>query len=87
MKILCVVDNQAVEETGLLTEHGLAFWIETDHGNVLFDTRQSEKVLFQNLEGLNLSVHAINHLVFLSIASHAFFNADLKGVFSEQVQR
>jgi len=63
MKIVCVVDNQAVEETGLLTEHGLAFWIETDHGNVLFDTGQSEKVLFQNLEGLNLSVHAINQLV------------------------
>ncbi|GKT35410.1 MBL fold metallo-hydrolase [Aduncisulcus paluster] len=39
LKITVVVDN-CVKKSGLLAEHGLSFWIESDHGNILFDTGQ-----------------------------------------------
>jgi 7,8-dihydropterin-6-yl-methyl-4-(beta-D-ribofuranosyl)aminobenzene 5'-phosphate synthase len=38
LKITILVDNQAGE--GLVAEHGLSFWIETDGKSILFDTGQ-----------------------------------------------
>ena len=43
-RITCVVNDTALEKTGLQSEHGLSFWIETENGVVLFDTGQSAKV-------------------------------------------
>ena len=48
-KIICVVDNVALKGTGLKTEHGLAFWIETEYGTILFDTGQTADVLSNNM--------------------------------------
>ncbi len=38
MKITLLVDNRALP--GLASEHGLSLWVETESGNVLFDTGQ-----------------------------------------------
>jgi 7,8-dihydropterin-6-yl-methyl-4-(beta-D-ribofuranosyl)aminobenzene 5'-phosphate synthase len=38
MKITIIVDNQV--RPGLVAEHGLSFWLETNAGNLLFDTGQ-----------------------------------------------
>ena len=40
-KITCVVDDNAQKDTGLRSEHGLSFWIETEHGNIIFDAGQT----------------------------------------------
>jgi len=69
-KVICVVDNSTGFEKKLQTEHGLSFWIETAHGNVLFDTGQTAAVLLHNLNYLGLSV---NHLSAL-VLSHAHFD-------------
>jgi 7,8-dihydropterin-6-yl-methyl-4-(beta-D-ribofuranosyl)aminobenzene 5'-phosphate synthase len=38
MKITILVDNQAGD--GLVAEHGLSMWIETEANRILFDTGQ-----------------------------------------------
>jgi len=48
-KITCVTDNAVQHSSRFWGEHGLSFLIETDHGNVLFDTGQTEAVLAHNL--------------------------------------
>lgn len=69
-KIICVVDNSAKEGSQLKTEHGLAFWIETDSGTVLFDTGQTTDVLSHNMAELHLDVKDINALAI----SHAHYD-------------
>jgi 7,8-dihydropterin-6-yl-methyl-4-(beta-D-ribofuranosyl)aminobenzene 5'-phosphate synthase len=54
-KITCVVDNNAKKDTGLRSEHGLSFWIETEHGNIIFDTGQTSVVFAHNLSLLILN--------------------------------
>ncbi len=48
-KITCVIDNAVQHSSRFWGEHGLSFLIETDNGNVLFDTGQTEAVLAHNL--------------------------------------
>jgi 7,8-dihydropterin-6-yl-methyl-4-(beta-D-ribofuranosyl)aminobenzene 5'-phosphate synthase len=43
-----VVDNSVLRGSALWGEHGVAFWIETPDGNLLFDTGQSGDVLAHN---------------------------------------
>ena len=69
-KIICVVDNATKKDTDLQSEHGLAFWIETEHGIVLFDTGQTVDVLFHNLNELGLSPQDIDMLAL----SHAHYD-------------
>jgi len=69
-KITCIVDNKTLKGTSLKTEHGLAFWIETEYGTVLFDTGQTADVLSHNLSLLNLKVKDIDVLAI----SHAHFD-------------
>jgi 7,8-dihydropterin-6-yl-methyl-4-(beta-D-ribofuranosyl)aminobenzene 5'-phosphate synthase len=61
-KITCVVDNAVQRSSPFWGEHGLAFWIETDQGAVLFDTGQSGIVLSHNLEALGLRLQEVNAL-------------------------
>ncbi|MDO9545715.1 MAG: MBL fold metallo-hydrolase [Pelolinea sp.] len=68
--ITCVVDNSAKDGTRLKTEHGLAFWIQTDDGTALFDTGQTAGVLSDNMAVLCLDA---NHIDALAI-SHAHFD-------------
>ncbi len=66
-KITCVIDNAVQHGSRFWGEHGLSFLIETDHGNVLFDTGQTEAVLSHNLGLLGDAPRRITALVF----SHA----------------
>lgn len=58
--VTVVVENTARE--GFVAEHGLAFWIETPHGAILFDTGQGQ-ALAANAERLNLDLASANFLV------------------------
>ena len=69
-KIICVVDNRALKRTFLKTEHGLAFWIETEYGTVLFDTGQTADVLSHNMSLLNLNEKDLDALAI----SHAHYD-------------
>ena len=69
-KIICVVDNKALKGTHLKTEHGLAFWIETEYGTVLFDTGQTADALSHNMSSLNLNVKDLDALAI----SHAHYD-------------
>jgi 7,8-dihydropterin-6-yl-methyl-4-(beta-D-ribofuranosyl)aminobenzene 5'-phosphate synthase len=48
-KITCVTDNAVQHSSRFWGEHGLSFLIETDSGNILFDTGQTEAMLAHNL--------------------------------------
>ncbi len=70
VKITCLVNNTAIENSGLMAEHGLSFWIQTDHGVTLFDTGQTPQVLSHNMDSLGLAARDINRLVL----SHAHYD-------------
>ncbi len=69
MKITCIVDNNALEGTDLLHEHGLSLLIETNQGNVLFDTGRTEEVFSHNYHSLGCDDKKITALA-LSHAHH-----------------
>lgn len=69
-KITCVTDNAAREGSHLRTEHGVAFWIATESGNVLFDTGASAEALNANLRQLGLKIDDIDAMAF----SHAHYD-------------
>lgn len=54
IRITVLVDNTA-HVPGLKTEHGLAFWVETEHGRVLFDTGQGTALTY-NAQALNIDL-------------------------------
>ena len=56
MRVIVLVDNLA--DSGLRSEHGLSFLVETDDGSVLFDTGQSD-AWFHNLIALGRKPKAI----------------------------
>jgi len=59
-KIICVVEDSVPKNRELLYDHGVSFWIETQDGNVLFDTGPRAAILSHNLEVLNLDIQSIN---------------------------
>jgi 7,8-dihydropterin-6-yl-methyl-4-(beta-D-ribofuranosyl)aminobenzene 5'-phosphate synthase len=79
-KVTCIVDNTVQRSSQLWGEHGLAFWIETDHGSALYDTGQSGEVLSHNLEVLGLRIQDLNALA-LSHA-HIDHTGGLRTVFA-----
>lgn len=70
VQVTCVVDNAARRSSGFWGEHGVAFWVETDDGRVLFDTGQSGDVLRHNAALLGLDLAAADALVL----SHAHYD-------------
>jgi len=60
-RITVLVENTAVGP-GLLAEHGLAYWIEHDGQNVLFDTGQGS-VLAANAYRLGIRLHDLDALI------------------------
>ncbi len=54
IRITTLVENVS-HDSRLAAEHGLAFWIETGSGNVLFDTGQG-KALFSNAQSLGINL-------------------------------
>lgn len=69
-KIICITNDIALPDRGLLSEHGLSFWIETEEGVMLFDTGQTGRVLMNNLKTLGLDPEKIDALAL----SHAHFD-------------
>ena len=61
-KIICVVNDIALPESGLQSEHGLSMWIETPQGVALWDSGGSGEVLANNLQTLGLDVGRIHAL-------------------------
>jgi len=62
-RITCVIDNTVQHGSRFWGEHGLSFLIETDNGNVLFDTGQTEAVLSHNLNLMGNAPREISALV------------------------
>lgn len=54
VRVVALVDNW-VRRAGLLAEHGLAFWIETDRMNILWDTGQGH-ALTENATQLGIDL-------------------------------
>jgi len=59
VKVVCVVENEVINNSDLQKEHGLSFWIETPNGSVLFDTGQTDAVLSHNLKTLGLPLEKV----------------------------
>lgn len=70
IKIFCVVNDMVRKDTGLHSEHGLAFWIQSNYGVVLFDTGPTVAVLSHNLKMLDLSPQDVDRLA----VSHAHYD-------------
>jgi 7,8-dihydropterin-6-yl-methyl-4-(beta-D-ribofuranosyl)aminobenzene 5'-phosphate synthase len=68
--VRCMVDNTVLRGSALWGEHGVAFWIETPHGNLLFDTGQSGEVLVHNAELMHVDLRYCDSLVL----SHAHYD-------------
>ena len=62
IEITTLIENNPGEHTGLLTEHGLSFLIETDESSVLFDTGRSEAFLL-NAGKLHKRIDTVEHVV------------------------
>ena len=61
MRIITLIEN-LVYKQGLVAEHGLAIYIETENQKILFDTGQSGLFL-QNAEKLGIAIEDIDCLV------------------------
>jgi 7,8-dihydropterin-6-yl-methyl-4-(beta-D-ribofuranosyl)aminobenzene 5'-phosphate synthase len=62
IRITAIVENTAAGR-GILAEHGLSWWIETDTHRVLFDTGQTPKVLAHNAARLNIDLTTADTVV------------------------
>jgi 7,8-dihydropterin-6-yl-methyl-4-(beta-D-ribofuranosyl)aminobenzene 5'-phosphate synthase len=61
-KIVCVVNDTVLPESGLKSEHGLSMWIEGPQGVALWDSGGSGEVLRHNLKALGLDPGRIQAL-------------------------
>jgi 7,8-dihydropterin-6-yl-methyl-4-(beta-D-ribofuranosyl)aminobenzene 5'-phosphate synthase len=61
MKIITLIEN-LVYGQGLVAEHGLSVYIETDNRKILFDTGQSG-IFMQNAKMLGVAIEAIDCLI------------------------
>ncbi len=65
--VTVVVEN--AERNGFACEHGLAFWIQTPDGNILFDTGQGN-ALIPNAAAMGIDLSTANYIVL----SHGHFD-------------
>jgi 7,8-dihydropterin-6-yl-methyl-4-(beta-D-ribofuranosyl)aminobenzene 5'-phosphate synthase len=66
----CIVDNTVLRGSALWGEHGVAFWIETPGGSLLFDTGQSGDVLVHNAKLMGIDFGCCDALAL----SHAHYD-------------
>jgi 7,8-dihydropterin-6-yl-methyl-4-(beta-D-ribofuranosyl)aminobenzene 5'-phosphate synthase len=69
-RIICVVNDTVEIGSNLKSEHGLSFWIQTEHATVLLDTGQTPGVLSHNFKVLDLLPQDIDMLAL----SHAHYD-------------
>jgi len=62
VKITCLIDNAVLPSSAFWGEHGLAFAVQTEDGQVLFDTGSSGEVLSHNLEAAEIYPASISAL-------------------------
>ncbi|MGE4452924.1 MAG: MBL fold metallo-hydrolase [Sphaerochaeta sp.] len=79
LEITTLIENTLGEHTGLATEHGLSFLIETGNDSVLFDTGRSDAFL-KNAKLLRKQMDDVTHVVL----SHGHY--DHSGGFQSFVQ-
>lgn len=63
MKITALMDNLTSEHKGLIAEHGLSYYIDTNKSKILFDCGGSIHP-FINAKKMNLSFEAVHTVVF-----------------------
>jgi 7,8-dihydropterin-6-yl-methyl-4-(beta-D-ribofuranosyl)aminobenzene 5'-phosphate synthase len=61
-RIICVVNDTALPDSSLKSEHGLSMWIETPQGAAMLDSGGSTEVLQHNLRTLRLDPARITAL-------------------------
>jgi 7,8-dihydropterin-6-yl-methyl-4-(beta-D-ribofuranosyl)aminobenzene 5'-phosphate synthase len=61
MKIITLIENVTYKQ-GLVAEHGLSFYLETENNKIIFDTGQTGLFL-QNAEKLGVNIEDIDTLV------------------------
>jgi len=66
----CIVDNTVLRGSAVWGEHGVAFWIETPDGVLLFDTGQSGDVLVHNAKLMGIDFGCCDALAL----SHAHYD-------------
>ena len=66
---LTVLIENTVNRRGLKAEHGFSVWIETEHGNLLWDTGQDD-LLLSNAQQLGKSIKSTSSIVL----SHGHFD-------------
>ncbi len=69
MKITTLIENNIDKEEKLKNEHGFSLFIETNEGNILFDTGQSGDFI-DNAKKLNIDLASIKTIVL----SHAHYD-------------
>lgn len=79
LKVTCVVDNRT-DRQDLLVEHGLAFFVEADAVNILFDTGQRDALL-PNARTLGISFDRLDAIVI----SHGHY--DHTGALAQALER
>ena len=62
IRVTVLIENEAVPDSGLRTEHGLSFFVEADGQCGLFDTGQSD-ALTENAERLGIDLCSIDWIV------------------------
>lgn len=70
MKITCLIDNAVLPSSAFWGEHGLAFTVQTETGQVLFGTGSSGRVLSHNLEAAQTNLLLNRASPWLDIDSH-----------------
>lgn len=63
MKITALMDNVASEHKGLISEHGLSYFIDTGKSHIIFDCGGSIHP-FENAKKMNISFDKVNDVVF-----------------------
>ena len=61
IKLTTLVENDAQLNSGLISEHGFSVFIESPHGNILFDTGQSD-AFFKNAKVLGVPIETIKKI-------------------------
>lgn len=69
IKLTTLVENDAKFNSGLISEHGFSVFVESPHGNILFDTGQSDAFL-KNAKVLGVPIETIKKVVI----SHAHYD-------------
>ena len=61
MRVIALIENR-VSKRGLIAEHGLCYYIETENAQILFDTGASNNYAL-NAQQLGIDISKIDYLI------------------------